>query len=100
MKHKPSLSRDQSMKQRLRDDPEFAAEYLAAAMEDMDHPQVLLMAMRHIVAARGGMARAAKAAGVGRESLYRSLSTNGNPRLSTFMAVAHAAGLQIKVEAA
>jgi probable addiction module antidote protein len=37
---------------------------------------------------------------VGRESLYRSLSANGNPRLSTFVAVAQAAGLQIKVEAA
>jgi probable addiction module antidote protein len=41
----------------------------------------------------------AKAAGVERESLYRALSTRGNPRLSTLVAGTKALGLKLTVEA-
>lgn len=44
------------------------------------------------------MAKLAKAAGVPRESLYRALSSNGNPRFSTLHAVLKAAGLKMAVE--
>ena len=40
------------------------------------------------------------AGGIERESLYRALSANGNPRLSTLFAVAKAIGLKLTVEAA
>ena len=46
------------------------------------------------------MAKIAKAAGLERESLYRALSANGNPRLSTLYAVAKAVALKLTVEAA
>ena len=62
--------------------------------------RLLLMAMRQIAEARGGMAKVAKAAGIQRESLYRTLSARGNPRLSTLLAVARAVGLKLTVEAA
>jgi len=42
----------------------------------------------------------AKAAGVERESLHRTLSAKGNSRLSTLVAVARAVGLKLTVEAA
>ncbi len=83
----------------LRENPEFAAEYLRAALEDDDEPSVLLIALRRIAEARGGIAKVAKAAGIERESLYRALSARGNPRLSTLVAVTKAVGLKLTVEA-
>jgi probable addiction module antidote protein len=97
---KTSISHEQALVEELRQSPEFAAEYLKAAMEDMDEPRVLLIALRQIAEARGGVAKVAKAAGIQRESLYRALSARGNPRLSTLLAVAKAVGLKLTVEAA
>jgi probable addiction module antidote protein len=99
MKRKTSISHDETMIRRIRKNPEFAAEYLKAALEDTDDPRELLIALRHVAQARG-IAIVAKAAGVERESLYRALSANGNPRLSTLYAVAKAIGLKLTVEAA
>ncbi len=99
MKHKISVSHDEVMVRRLRNDPGFAAEYLKAALNDEDEPQVLLIALRHLAQAQG-IAKVAKAAGVERESLYRALSEHGNPRLSTLFAVTKAIGLRLTVEAA
>jgi probable addiction module antidote protein len=48
-----------------------------------------------IVARARGMTQVAKDAGVSRESLYRALSREGDPRLSTLVAVAKALGLRL-----
>ena len=96
MKRKTSVSHDETMIRRIRQDPQFAAEYLRAALEDTDE---LLLALRHVAQAHG-MGKIAKSAGVERESLYRALSANGNPRLSTLYAVAKAVGLKLRLEAA
>jgi probable addiction module antidote protein len=98
MKDKTSESHDEVMRRRLRENPEFAAEYLKVALEDTQEPAVLLTALRRVAEARGGIARVAKAAGVERESLYRALSARGNPRLSTLVAVTKAIGLKLTVE--
>ncbi len=100
MKKKASVSHDEATIRELRASPQFAAEYLRAALEDEDEPRVMLVALRRVAEARGGIARVAKAAGVERESLYRALSPRGNPRLSTLVAVAKAVGLRLTVEAA
>ncbi len=99
MKRKTSVSHDDTIIRRLRKDPNFAAEYLKAALEDEDDPRVLLIALRHLAQARG-IAKVAKVAGIERESLYRALSKRGNPRLSTLVAVTKAIGLKLTVEAA
>jgi len=99
MKRKASISHDEATVRELRANPEFAAEYLRAALEDEDEPRVLLVALRRVAEARGGIAKIAKAAGVERESLYRALSAQGNPRLSTLVAVTKAMGLKLTVEA-
>jgi len=99
-KHATTISHDEAIIAELRRSPRFAAEYLKAALEDEDEPRVLLIAMRHIAEARGGIAKVAKAAGIQRESLYRALSARGNPRLYTLLAVAKAIGLKVTVEAA
>jgi probable addiction module antidote protein len=100
MRHKSSISNDDAVIRQVRESPQFAVEYLKAAMEDAREPQVLLIALRHIVEARGGFARVAKAAGIERESLHRALSARGNPRFSTLLAVVHAIGLKLTLEAA
>lgn len=99
MKRKTSVSHDETIVRRLKSDPEFAAEYLKAALADDDEPRVLLVALRHLAEAQG-IAKVAKAAGVQRESLYRALSPRGNPRLSTLVAVTKAIGLKLTVKAA
>ena len=99
MKRKASISHDEAIIRRLRKDPDFAAEYLKAALEDEDEHRVLLIALRHLAQAQG-IAKVAKAAGIERESLYRALSVRGNPRLSTLVAVTKAIGLKLTVEAA
>ena len=96
MKRKASVSHDDAIVRRLRKDSDFAAEYLKAALEDEDEPRVLLIALRHLAQAQG----IAKVAGIERESLYRALSAQGNPRLSTLVAVTKAIGLRLTVEAA
>ncbi len=70
----------------LRDNPEFAVEYLRAALEEGDDPQILLIALRRIAESRGGVAKVAKQAGIERESLYRALSAKGSrqPEESAF----------------
>ena len=99
MKNKASVSHDDVVVEKLRKDNAFAVEYLEAVMEDTEEPQVLLIALRHIAKARGGVAKIAKAAGIERESLYRALSPRGNPRLSTLFAITKAMGLTLTVEA-
>ena len=97
MKDKASISHDEAMSRELRENPDFAAEYLRAAMEDEAEPRVLLVALRRVAEARG-IARVAKTAGIERESLYRALSPRGNPRFSTLVAVAKAVGLKLTFE--
>lgn len=83
----------------LHDDPAFAAAYLEAALDESGEPdgrEALLLAQRHIAEAKG-MAQVACAAGVQRETLYRSLSPHGNSTLKTMMDVIKATGLRFHV---
>jgi probable addiction module antidote protein len=98
MKRKTSISHNEVIMRRLRDNPKFAVEYLRAAFEESDEPKVFLAALRRVAEARG-VAKVAKAAHVERESLYRALSPRGNPRLSTLLPVIKAMGLTLSVEA-
>lgn len=78
-------------------DPAEAAAYLEAALEDND-PSVFLLALRQVAQAQG-MANVARKAHVGRESLYKALSENGNPELRTINRLLHAMGLRLSVTA-
>ena len=97
-RNKKSISHDAAVIRELRDDPDFAVEYLKAAMDDQAEPRVLLIALRQIAEARGGVTKIAKKAGIERESLSRALSSKGNPRFSTLAAIAKAVGLRLTVE--
>lgn len=92
---KATASHDDFMRERLAKD-RFAVEYLQAAIDDGDNG-VLLLALRRIAEARGGMTRLAEESGLAREALYRTLGPNGNPRLSSLRAVLEATGLRLTV---
>ncbi|MCY4156218.1 MAG: putative addiction module antidote protein [Gammaproteobacteria bacterium] len=73
------------------DEPEDMIAYLEAAFEDGD-ARVIAAALGD-VAKRKGMTQVAVEAGLGRESLYKALSTNGNPSFATILRVLNALGL-------
>lgn len=77
------------------DSPKAIAAYLTDALETGD-PAFVADALGVIARARG-MSEIAREAGVSRESLYRSLSTDGNPEFATVMRVAQALGLRLTV---
>ena len=72
---------------------EDIAAYLNAVIEEGD-PALLQAALGDVAKARG-MTSIARDAGVSRESLYKSLSANGNPSFQTVSKVSRALGLQI-----
>ncbi|WP_175953651.1 addiction module antidote protein [Schaalia sp. Marseille-Q2122] len=72
--------------------------YLNAALEAED-PALLQVALGDIAKARG-MTSIAREAGVGRESLYKSLSADGNPSWQTLSKVISALGLRLEARAA
>jgi probable addiction module antidote protein len=58
------------------------------------------VALRTIIDAVGGMAALAAKTGLSRETLYRTLSKRGNPRLDTLAVILAAFGLRLTVEPA
>ena len=69
------------------------AAYLGAALEEGD-ATLVAAALGDIARARG-MGDVARETGLGRESLYKALSTDGNPELSTILKVVKALGLRL-----
>lgn len=78
-------------------DPHRAARYLNAALQDS--MPMFLKALRKVAEAHQ-VSKVASAAGLQRESVYRMLSENGNPRLDSLWAVLQAAELRLTVEPA
>lgn len=72
------------------------AAYLNAALED-GNPAILQAALGDVAKARG-MSAIARQAGLGRESLYKSLSKEGNPSWATVTKVLNALGLQLEIK--
>ena len=94
-----SRPHDEAVIDMLKNDPDFANEYLAVAFEEADQPggqQALLSALRHIAESQG-MSAVTERAGIPRESLYRALGPRGNPTIKTLLAVLSASGLHLSV---
>lgn len=91
----PKRSRDYTvgLKERL-NDPEYAAEYLNAALEESD--ETFLLALRDVTELRQ-MSKVARAASLNREGLYRMLSEAGNPRLNSLVSLLSTLGLQLSI---
>lgn len=93
-----SAPRDASFDDYLNDvlkDPAEAAAYIEAVME-LDDPAALLVALRHVAKAHG-MTEVARRANMGDKTLFKALSAEGNPTLTTVHKVLHAVGLRLSV---
>ena len=76
----------------LRTEADVAA-YLQASLDEGDTG--LIMAALGDIARARGMSEVARAAGLGRESLYKALSKDGNPEFATVLKVVQALGLKL-----
>lgn len=78
--------------------PEDVAMYFEACLEEAgDDAAFIAKALGNIARARG-MTQLATDTGLGRESLYKALSGDGNPSFETILKVTRALGLQLHVE--
>ena len=78
-------------------DPENAAAFLNAVIEDDDR-DAFLLALRDIATAMGGMSVIAEKTQVSRSSLYKTLSKTGNPEFRSISKLLHSMGLRLTVE--
>lgn len=83
----------------LRRDRKFAAAYLDQVLADGDQ-QELMLALRRLSEAFGGVPTMARQAGLNATTLYRTLSGEGNPELRTLRALLAAMGLRLSVSPA
>ena len=80
----------------FRRDQALAAEYLNSILEDGDQEE-LMLALRRMAKAFGGVQKLAEDAELNANTLYRTLSSQGNPELKSLRAVLRAMGMQIIV---
>ena len=85
-------SYDDSMFKTMKD-PVEASAYIEAVMQ-LDDPAALLVALRHVAKAHG-MAKVARRADMGDKTLFKALSAEGNPTLTTVHKVLAAVGLRL-----
>jgi probable addiction module antidote protein len=78
------------------DSDETIVEYLSLAARD-ENPGVLLKALGDVAKARG-MAEVAKASGLGRESLYKTLAPGAKPRFETIATIMRAMNVGFSIE--
>ena len=78
----------------LKTDEDMAA-YLEACMEEAGDDAAFIAKALGTIARAKGMTQLAKDTGLGRESLYKALSGEGNPSFATILKVVHALGIKL-----
>lgn len=74
--------------------------YLQACMDEAGDDAAFIAAALGDIARARGMTQLAKETGLGRESLYKALSGEGNPSFATVLKVVHALGLELRPQVA
>jgi len=85
------------MAETYREDPAYTVQLLNDILEDGDQSE-LLIALRQMAKAFGGIQAVAETAHLNPTQLYRTLSPSGNPTLSNFSAILKAMGLRLAVQ--
>jgi len=75
-------------------DPEYAAGYLSACAAE--GREELLLGLRNVAEAFGGMRQLSNETELNRENLYDMLSENGNPKLSSILSILDAIGIDMQ----
>ncbi len=89
---KKTKTRPWDVAEHLKTEEDMAA-YLEAALEEGD-PALITAAMGDVARAKG-ITQIARETGLGRESLYKALSSEGNPEFATVLKVLRALGLKL-----
>lgn len=92
-----SRAHDEAMAELYRKDPEFALQVINNILEDGDQAELLIV-LRQMAKAFGGVQSVADKAHLNPTQLYRTLSPTGNPALSSFSAILKAMGLRLAVQ--
>jgi probable addiction module antidote protein len=92
-----SRAHDEAMAELYRKDPEFALQVINNILEDGDQGELLIV-LRQMAKAFGGVQTVADKAHLNPTQLYRTLSPTGNPALSSFSAILKAMGLRLAVQ--
>jgi probable addiction module antidote protein len=93
--NKPYISHEDATIESFRKDPDYAAEYLNAVLEDGSQEE-LMLALRRMASAFG-MKEVAESSKLNPKTLYRTLSSAGNPELRSFQAILGAMGMRLAV---
>lgn len=93
---KRAVPYDEAMADMYRENPELAAAVLNERLADGD-PEMLLLMLRQLSKAFGGIAQIAEITGLNENTLYRTLSRRGNPNLKTLLGITGAMGLRLTV---
>jgi probable addiction module antidote protein len=88
---------DEAMAELFKEDPAYALELLNSILEDGEQGE-LLIALRQMTKAFGGVHDVAEKANLNPTQLYRTLSAEGNPELRSLSAILKAMGLRLAVE--
>ena len=88
---------DEAMAEVLREDPAYALELLNGILEDGEQGE-LLITLRQMTKAFGGVQSVAEKANLNPTQLYRTLSEAGNPELRSLSAILKSMGLRLAVE--
>jgi probable addiction module antidote protein len=92
---------DEVVDEQFDKNPELAPAFLQTVLEDYEHDQdekALLVALRHMAKANGGMTKLAKKTNLNRGKLYKTLSAEGNPRLKNFQRILQAFGYTLTIK--
>ncbi|MCY1668189.1 helix-turn-helix domain-containing transcriptional regulator [Rhizobium sp. SL86] len=89
-------SHDESMEEIFRKDPDLAAATLDAILAEGDQGE-LLVTLRQMTKAFGGVPAVARSAELNPTQLYRTLSESGNPELRSLSALLRSMGLRLSV---
>jgi probable addiction module antidote protein len=80
-----------------------AAAYLQVALEEYQNDgdlEAFLLALRHVAEAQGGLGMLSKKTNLNRESLYKTLSSKGNPKLQTIGLLLKGLGFEFAIKVA
>jgi len=88
---------DDLIAESFRKDPAYAAELLDDILRDGDPGELMIM-LRQLSKAFGGVGEVAKAANLNGKTLYRTLSAEGNPQVTTLIAILRTMGLRLAVQ--
>lgn len=92
-RRRKSKSYDQILLKQLRD-PEVAAEYLSAAVQD-GKLDLFLVALKNVAESHGGIGVLSGITKLNRQSMYKTFSEKGNPKLSSLLTVLDALGINL-----